>query len=288
LAWPLPGIAQSKISDFGLTAIALWLMSSIFFNILLAIYPPPHLPLSQQLQPYPRRLTPTPTETPNLAATSAAGTQEARLATQQAQQTTEAEALQATQKAQDAFWAQMVADGSITMNQGEQYSIDDFEESWAQRNWYQWYWFGYSMSDFVISSHIDWETAEASYGNGGCGFVFRIKDNNNHLVIFMKPRGDAELGAMTNNGWQSQSIRWKNPDLPNYSSITPPSDGSADFTVVAEKDFVTAYIDGQKIYQWYVALTSPGDVAFTILSGTNKDFGTYCKFTDTQVWELVK
>lgn len=232
--------------------------------------------------------TPLPTETPNLAATSAASTQTARLETQQAVQTAEALSVEATQQAQDAFWAQMVADGTITMNQGEMYEIDDFEESWAQRNWYQWWWFGYSMADFVISTQIEWETAEASYGNGGCGFVLRLKDNDNHLVVFLAPRGDAELGAMTVNGYQTQSIRWKNPDLPNYAGLTPPSSGSSDFTVVAEKEFVTAYIDGQRIYQWYVALTSPGDIGYTILSGTNKDFGTYCKFTNTTIWELIK
>ena len=140
----------------------------------------------------------------------------------------------------------------------------------------------------MISTHIDWETAEASFGNGGCGFAIRIADNNKHLVAFLTPNGGAELGAMTSSGYQAQGVRWKNPDLLNLLTVNPPSSGSADFTLVAEKDFVTAYVNGQRIYQWYVALTSPGDIGYTILSGTNKDFGTYCKFTNTQIWELVK
>jgi hypothetical protein len=228
-----------------------------------------------------------PSATPNLTATAVAATSEARAATQQAKKTAEALAEQATQQAVDAVWTQLVDDETITYNMGDQYTMDDLDESWAQRNWYQWYSFGLNMSDFVVMSHIDWETAEASYGNGGCGFVIRLKDNNNHLVVFLTPKGDAELGAMTFSGYQPQSTHWKNPDLPAYSAITPPTSGSNDFMIVAEKEFVTAYVDGVKIYQWYVALTKPGDMGYTILSGTNKDFGTSCKFTNTQVWELT-
>jgi hypothetical protein len=230
--------------------------------------------------------TPVPTATPNKTATAAAATQAARSATQQAAKTATAVSALATQQAVDAVWAQLAQDKTISYNQGTLYSPDDFEESWAQRNWYQWWWFDYTMSDFVIMTHIDWETADASFGNGGCGFAIRIKDNDNHLVVFLTPRGDAELGAMTVNGFQYQTVHWRNPDLPNYSSITPPTSGGSDFMVVAEKEFVTAYVDGVKVYQWYVALTSPGDIGYTILSGTNKDFGTSCKFTNTQIWEL--
>jgi hypothetical protein len=230
--------------------------------------------------------TPVPTNTPNHTATAAADTQAARSATQQAVKTATAVSALVTQQAVDAVWAQLAQDGTITYKQGTLYPVDDFEESWAQRNWYQWWWFDYNMSDFVIMTHIDWETADASYGNGGCGFAIRIKDNDNHLVVFLTPKGDAELGAMTVNGFQYQAVHWKNPDLPNFSTITPPTSGSSDFMVVAEKEFVTAYVDGVKVYQWYVALTSPGDIGYTILSGTNKDFGTSCKFTNTQIWEL--
>ena len=231
--------------------------------------------------------TPLPTATPNQTATAEAASQLARSATQQAAQTaTEASAL-ATQQVEDAIWAKLVDDDLVNFNQGFRYSVDDFNESWAQRNWYKWWPFSYILSDFVIMTYIDWETAEASYGNGGCGFVFRIKDDNQHLVIFLTPKGDAQFGSMNYKGFTYQTIHWKNPNLPIYSSMTPPTSGSADFIVVAENDFITAYVDGIKIYQWYVALTTPGDMGYTILSGTNKDFGTSCKFSNTRVWELI-
>jgi hypothetical protein len=232
--------------------------------------------------------TPVPTETPDAKATSAAATQEAKAATQQANKTATAVSAQATQAAVDAVWAQLVADGTVTMNKGTEYPVDDFEQSWAQRNWYQWWSFDYTMADFVIMSHIEWEIpADSNFGVGGCGFAVRIKDENNHLVTFLSPRSNVSLGAMTPSGFQYQSFHWQNPDNPVYSSIPPALTGSHDFIVVAEKDFVTAYIDGVKTFQWYVALTSPGDMGYTIVSGTNKDYGINCKFSNTTVWELV-
>lgn len=230
-----------------------------------------------------------PTATPNLTATSAAATSEAFFATQRAGRTATAVSGQATQQAEDELWSKLTNDGTITYTKGDLYYMDDLEESWAQLNWYRWWSFGFDYSDFVIASHIEWKTPENwKYVSGGCGFVVRIKDNDNHLVVFLTPKGDAELGAMTPRGFNYQGVHWKNPDLPNYLLINPASSGEADLIVVAEKEFVTAYVNGEKIYQWYVALTSPGDMGYTIVSGTNKDFGTNCKFTDTRVWELVK
>ena len=230
-----------------------------------------------------------PTATPNLTATMVAATQEARVATQHAGQTATAVSALATQQAEDQLWAQLEHDGSISYSKGGLYEIDDFEESWAQRSWYRWWWFGYKFSDFVIMSHIEWEIPEDSaFGAGGCGFAIRIKDDDNHLIIFLTPKGSASLGAMSINGFQYQSFHWQNPDNPNYATVPLATTGSADVIVIAEKEFVTAYIDGVKVYQWYVALTSQGDIGYTIVSGTNKDFGISCTFTDTRIWELEK
>ena len=154
-----------------------------------------------------------PTATPNQTATAVAATQESRNATQQAVQTADALAAQATQKAEDDMWAKMVSDGSITYSKGDLYTVDDFEQSWAQRNYYQWWSFEYNMLDFVIMTHIDWAIPEGgSFNVGGCGFAIRIKDESNHLILFLTPKGNASLGAMTPSGFQYQSYHWQNPN----------------------------------------------------------------------------
>ena len=230
-----------------------------------------------------------PTETPDASATSVAATHASYLATQQANQTATAVSSLATQQAVDAVWSLLKSDGTVSYKQGKTYDIDDFEQSWAQRGWYNYWPFGYNMGDFVIMSHIDWEIPEnANFGQGGCGFLVRIQNEDNHLVVFLSPRGYPELGAMTPSGFAYQSYHWQNPDNPNFLTIAPAVTGSADFVVVVEKEYVTGYVDGVKIYQYYVALTSPGDMGYTLVSGTNKDFGIYCKFSNTTVTNLVK
>jgi hypothetical protein len=229
--------------------------------------------------------TPIPTTTPNASATAQAATMEAVVVKQYAEKTAAAAAAKQTQQAEADLWAKLVDDGSITMTKGRLHTLDDFEESWAQRNWYRWWSFGYNLADFVLMTHVDWKSAPSDKtAVGGCGFVFRVQDENHHLLIIQFIDQTAGLGQMTSSGFEFQRKPWVNPDLKKSAE----KEGSSDFLVAAEKEAVTVYINGVKAYRWYVARTTPGDIGYTIISGTNKDYGTYCNFTDTRVWELKK
>jgi hypothetical protein len=209
---------------------------------------------------------------------------EAIIATQHAEQTAEAVSAQATQQAVDDLWALMVSDGSITYSRGALYTVDDFEQSWAQRNWYRWWSFGYDLSDFVLMTHIDWEYPQDAVDEGGCGFVFRIKDESNHLLIYLTTHNSVSVGAMTPSGYMTSDVRWYTPHVETITA----HNGGADFMVAAQGEIITAYLNGERTGQWYVARTRQGDIGYTILSGTNADTGTSCSFTDTRIWELVR
>ena len=231
--------------------------------------------------------TASPTNTPNAVLTDEAATMEAIMAKGNVEATAKAVSIQETQQAEDALWTKLANDGSITMKKGDLNTVDDFEESWAQRGWYQWWWFGYEMSNFVIKTHIDWRIPPDSFSDiSGCGFVLRLEDENNHLVLVLTPSSSAFLGQMTPNGFQNLNAKgvWINPDWEPTQGET----GSADFMVVAEQEEITAFINGVKSFRWVVARTNSGDIGYTIISGTNKDFGTSCKMTNTRIWELVK
>jgi len=131
----------------------------------------------------------------------------------------------------------------------------------------------------VIITHIDMKFALTAAG--GCGFVFRIKDSDNHLLVLLDVDGTSELGQMTPDGY----------DYLTYGNPKPGStekEGSADFVVVAEGGRISAFVNGERAFREAVARTNAGDMGYTILSGTNKDYGTYCWFTNTRVWELKK
>ncbi len=235
--------------------------------------------------------TPTlpPTATPNQAATEVMATRQAFLATRQAEYTATAVMASATQQAEDASWAQLMNDGTVAYSKGKLTAIDDLEDNWAQRMWYRWYPFDLDLSDFVIMTHVEWKYPDdANILSGGCGFVIRLKDNDNHMYVGINARSRVFLGLMTPYGVAPQTVHWEDPEVSKYSSALPPTTGSADFWLAAEKDFVTAYVNGKKTTQFYVAATNSGDIGYTILSGTNNEPGTYCKFTNTRIWELVK
>jgi hypothetical protein len=226
--------------------------------------------------------TPIPTATLNATATGYAATHEAIAMTQRAKQTAAALVAEKTQQAEEAAWATLVEAGFITMTKGRLHDVDDFEETWAQRDWYRWWSFGYNLADFVVMTHVDWKSAPSDRtAFGGCDFVIRIKDRDNHLLVLLEVDGSAELGQMTPAGY----------DFLVYGNPKPGStekEGSADFTVVAEGGRISAFVNGERAFRQAVARTAAGDMGYTILSGTNKDYGTYCKFTSTHVWELEK
>ncbi len=232
--------------------------------------------------PIPPTATSLPTVTPNLAATATA-------VTRQAEYTATSVAASATQQAEDASWAQLVKDGAVTYTQGELTAMEDLEDNWAQRLWYRYYTFELDMSNFVIMTHVEWKYPDdANLGGGGCGFVFRLKDKDNHLYLIISARSRTFIGLMTPRGVAGQKVLWEDPALLKYSSVLPPTTGSADLWLVVEKDFVTSYVNGNKVARYYVAATNSGDIGYTILSATNNEPGTYCKFTNTRIWELVK
>jgi hypothetical protein len=232
--------------------------------------------------------SPSPTSTPNQTSTAFAARAEALKATLQAQQdasiAAETAIAEQTQQAVDALWAQLAGDGSITGENGELTSMKDFEQSWAQRNWYQWWPFGVELSNFVLTSHLEWKTTpEDKTAEGACGFVFRIQEKG-HLVVFLYTTQRVELGVVDLGRYQLVKRPWVNPVLEK----TAPKDGSANFLLAADGESITVYIDGVKSYRWVVARTDKGDLGYTLLSGTNRDFGTYCKFSNTRLWELKK
>lgn len=222
----------------------------------------------------------TPTSTPNATSTVMAATKEAVVEQQHIELTQAFLSAQRTQQAEDELWSKIAADSKMTLSKGRLYTVDDFEENWAQRNWYRWWWFDYNLADFVIMTHIDWESAPSDKtAYGGCGFVFRIKDESNHLLVLLSVFGTAGLGQMTPSGFEY--LAWD-----RKLDINTEREGSADFVVVVEKEIITAYVNGEQSFRKLVARTNSGDIGYTIISGTNADFGTNCKFTNTRIWEL--
>ena len=201
----------------------------------------------------------------------------------QAKQTATAGAFaEATVKAQPMYEKikSLYSSHYVTSTEGVFYALPDFDESWAQMDWYRWWPTGYEPKDFVIQTHLTWESASnyANWFNSGCGFAFGEKDRDNHYMIFMLMDGNISLRHIRNGNLMNLgSGYYGKPDLPK---------GEADITLIKDKNQVLFFVDDRLVFRQQESSIPKGNLSTTLLSGTNKDFGTRCQMTDTQLWEL--
>lgn len=178
--------------------------------------------------------------------------------------------------------ARLMAGGFITRSDGTFFRPDDFSESWAQINWYQWWGTGYAPADFVVRAHFHWNSASnnANWFNSGCGFVFREQDREpyDHYLAYLGLDGivyieRARNGTLTTLG----SARYGRVSIP---------EGEADFMLAVDGNKITAFVNGTRVVTVLDSGRADGWLNYTLVSGTNRDYGTLCEITDTELWEL--
>lgn len=198
--------------------------------------------------------TPRPTATPNIAAT-------------QHIQDLESEA----QTYVDA--------GYLTSADGRFREYDDFEVEWAQLNWYQWLPLSDTVSDFYLKGHFKWESAYRNADVSGCGFVFALQPSSDHYAVFLdrsqvlflisNGSGTRELGKTRGSG----KVKFEMP-------------AEADFTLIVEDGYAYVLVNEEVIGEYTLSQTQAlrGKLGLTVLSGTNKDYGTRCEMTNLHAW----
>jgi hypothetical protein len=207
-------------------------------------------------------VTPTPTNTPKPTATlNATATQRVK---------------EFTAKVQEYHDA-----GYITTTDGSYIYLANQTFSWAELGYYNWEKYAFSPTDFIIKSDIVWKSASAAANTSGCGFVFRIQDNNDHYMFYISLKGYVE--AATNVG-----KRWKSLGKGTFGN--PAQNGNASVTLIVEDSTFRVLVDDKliKTYTGFAGKLASGDLAYTVLSGTNKSYGTECKFNNTELWTIKK
>ncbi len=177
--------------------------------------------------------------------------------------------------AEDAFYAfldELEEDGLISLG-GHTTDYGDYENEWAQINYYQWLTFEHT-NRFVFSANIAWESASATPNNfiSGCGVVFNSASGNaNHLLASVRMDGFVYIDGFRNYSELSYG---------KYGYGRPSTKGSADFVLVVNEDKAAIYLDGQRVVQKANLAVMGDGVGVATLSGTNKDFGTRCNYKD--------
>ena len=201
--------------------------------------------------------TPRPTRTPNLAATQHMSDLQA--------------------EAQSYF-----EEGYIKSADGRFREYDDFNEEWAQLGWYSWWTLGQNAKDFYISAHFKWTSAYRSADLSGCGFAFAIQGDNDHYAVFLDRSKvyfveTAEYYTPFSPTRGTGRVNFGNPfDLPV----------EADFTLIVQGTTAYVLVDQDLVGEYTLSQSKQlrGGLGLTLLSGTNRDFGTRCEMTDIRVW----
>ena len=136
-----------------------------------------------------------------------------------------------------------------------------------------------SASTFVMSGHFSWSSAIENPNPSGCGFAFDVSENGAYAafvdksrIFFVDSQGH-ELGKMRGSGRLSLSLP-----------------GEVDFTLIVNNNGHKAYaiVDDKLIGEYSINQDDviSGPVGYSILSGTNKGFGTHCEITNASVWVI--
>ena len=204
--------------------------------------------------------TPRPTKTPNLAAT----------------------------ERMDGFNAEAQSyfdKGYLATADGEITEVKDFKFDWAQLGWYNWQQLNTKTSDFYMSADFKWSSAFRNADSSGCGFIFAIQENGDHYAIFLDRKEIIFLNADQTASYSKRVGLTRGTGRVKFDN---PADSpvKANFTVIVNGTYTYVLVDGEVVGEYTLAQSKilDGNLGLSLLSGTNKDYGTRCKMTNIHVW----
>ncbi|CAG1011843.1 hypothetical protein ANAEL_04286 [Anaerolineales bacterium] len=169
-------------------------------------------------------------------------------------------------------------DGYISTTSGKITELEPFKEEWAQINWFQWWDYGTANSEFVLKATFDWSTSTSNPDESGCGVVFGLQENGDYYVVFLT---NARVLFMLKRGSNLYNVG-KTSGPGAYKFDNP---AKAEFVLAVSDQKARVIVDGEPtLYTLSVDQTAAGGYGLSLLSGTNKDYGTRCEATDMMLW----
>lgn len=171
--------------------------------------------------------------------------------------------------------------GYLNSTDGQLVTVDDFHYEWAQLGWYNRFLLWDSAGDFFISAHFKWDSALESSNISGCGFVFGWQPNDDHYAVFLD---------------RTQVYFLITDHVLGYSKPISPTRGTgrvsfeypaeADFVLIVKGAYAYTLVNGDLVGEYTLAQSRPlhGKLGLTVLSGTNRDYGTRCEMTNLHFW----
>lgn len=174
---------------------------------------------------------------------------------------------------------QLKAEGKVGSTSGEYYQIQDFARSEARMNYFFPSTLGYEAENFVFTANMAWASGgmNADWAVSGCGVLYGIQgDGKEAILTYLGLDGYTHTMMGYKNEWPEVAFnKWGKPELPL---------GKARMTMVLWDKRATVYVNDELSSEYFAPLYRPGDLGLTVVSGTNKDFGTMCMMTEIKLF----
>lgn len=212
----------------------------------------------------------------------------AKTATQEYRSTATSEAIQQTTAAvlpmMDVLQP-LVEEELIPNLEGTYFPLMDYHSSLAKINYIDpGSPTGFMVENFAVKAKFAWNTAseQTNWDRSGCGFIFGYENYDKYDYFFLGLDGYANLfrpDAKSANLFPIAKMR--------YSGTLDIPQGEADILLLVMNKRVYFYVNGEKVLDAYDGLMVPGHLIYTLVSGTNKGFGTSCDITEASLWQFA-
>ena len=171
--------------------------------------------------------------------------------------------------------------GYLTTTSGRFRELDDFSYDWAQLGWYNRLPLRDSASDFFLSAHFKWNSAYENSDTSGCGFIFGLQPNNDHYAVFLDRSQVYFLITDQKLGYSKRVSPTRGTGKVNFDYPA-----EADFTLIVKGAYAYVLVNGEVAGEYTLSQSRSlhGELGLTVLSGTNKDYGTHCEMTNLHLW----
>jgi len=255
---------KTRVSIFAILALVLTACSTSLFEK----PTPTALPATKTPKPSPTPTkTPRPTSTPRPTATP------------------DVVATQAQMELESAI-QEFVDKGYIPSTNGELVKLDDYSQEMAKMNYLNFSYTGFDelVQNFVFFGDVSWESAApVNYPEySGCGFAHRVTDKDGFYSMLLT--NDRVLLSYCDYGFNRCGGLGTTRGSGRLDFDSP---ASASMSLVVNEDHSYVMVDGAFIGEYTLfkdKLRDPGHVLYSIISGTNRDYGTRCEIKNPQLW----
>ena len=171
--------------------------------------------------------------------------------------------------------------GYLATTEGRFIELDNFSYDWAQLGWYNWLPLKDSASDFFLSAHFKWDSAFKNSDISGCGFIFGLQPNDDHYAVFLDRAKIFFLITDRSRGYSKPVSPTRGTGSVNFDYPA-----EADFTLIVKGAYAYVLVNNEVVGEYTLSQSRSleGDLGLTVLSGTNRDYGTHCEMTNLHLW----